>query len=450
MASRTRGQVRAREEEEQRVARPVDHVSPAMRIYRHALESIFVMLELEDLAQVLAVSRSCFAAVRSMKSINAAIERDAWHSNPDRIAFRPLPPVVSLVTSPLLRHVSCIRIRHADAPWSPLDNASLRRLAHHVPNLTSLCCLLKLTANKPLIWPAKLTSLELQLDRYSARTIEYTDAAINGMLTTLTALPSLSRLHLGLAVFADELSIDLSLLSACPSEVLPRLLQPPVTARWQDLGRVLGDAHTGELLLTLPTLTKLELALFEDTSRLDFLSQLPHLTALDLICYKSDLNIGPVWHIPADALLASLLLCTGLKELSLACGFNSAHHSALFDQLTLRKLTVRRGVAELQTLQCFAAGPITQSLEELSLRGFALPLTELAHLSGLRRLRTLHLAMGSSRLPDATIDSLSPPTPLLPTLTELLHEGRDVIPHQWVCRKRQGPSFEWMQQRMTQ
>ena len=61
VASHTREQThtQARDEEddkEQPVAQLSSHVSPAMRIYRHALESILGMLELNHLSHVLAVS----------------------------------------------------------------------------------------------------------------------------------------------------------------------------------------------------------------------------------------------------------------------------------------------------------------------------------------------------------------------------------------------------------
>ena len=55
LASRTRRQPRMRsrndddDDEKQHAAQPPAHVSPAMRIYRHALESIFAMLQLHDL-----------------------------------------------------------------------------------------------------------------------------------------------------------------------------------------------------------------------------------------------------------------------------------------------------------------------------------------------------------------------------------------------------------------
>ena len=70
VASRTRRQTRVRardeqDEKEQRPQPPPAHVSPAMRIYRDALESIFGLLSLGDLAHILAVSRSWSAAVRS-------------------------------------------------------------------------------------------------------------------------------------------------------------------------------------------------------------------------------------------------------------------------------------------------------------------------------------------------------------------------------------------------
>ena len=190
------------------------HRSPAMRIYRHALEAILGMLTLGDLSQILAVSREWVAAVSSMKPINAVMERSEWGSDRERDAFCPLPPIASMVGSPLLRHLAAIQFsRHAIlcVSLTPLDNVSLGLLAQHAPSLTSLWCTLTLTSNEPLIFPAKLASLELRLDG------KYTDAEINSVLTTVAALPSLSRLHLGLEAFDRKSSLDLSLLAACRS-----------------------------------------------------------------------------------------------------------------------------------------------------------------------------------------------------------------------------------------
>ena len=39
------------------------HLSPVMRLHRHALESIFGMLELTDLVQILSISRAWSASV---------------------------------------------------------------------------------------------------------------------------------------------------------------------------------------------------------------------------------------------------------------------------------------------------------------------------------------------------------------------------------------------------
>ena len=80
VASRTRRQtrIRAREEEEEKeqpAAPSSSHVSPAMRIYRHALESIFAMLELSDLSSVLAVSRAWAENDRQWASPTAGAAR---------------------------------------------------------------------------------------------------------------------------------------------------------------------------------------------------------------------------------------------------------------------------------------------------------------------------------------------------------------------------------------
>ena len=148
VASRARGQTRMRPrdedgEEEPRAAQSSAHVSPAMRVYRHALESIFAMLTLEDLAHILAVSRSWSAAVGSMKLIQASMERDARKSRIGGKVFRPLPPIARIVGSPLLRHLVTIQIEDASRHWTPLNCASLGLLAQHAPNLTSLQCKLR-------------------------------------------------------------------------------------------------------------------------------------------------------------------------------------------------------------------------------------------------------------------------------------------------------------------
>ena len=228
---------------------------------------------------------------------------------------------------------------------------------------------------------------------------------------------------------------------------LARYLQSPVTAQWQDIGLVQADARTGDmwadehiedLLHSLPTLRTLVLHYKQAIDHVDFLSQLPQLTSLGLYCQETPL--GP------DPLATSLLQCGGLTELSLSSGFTTAQCSALFAKLTIRKLTFRGG--NLGTLQCFAAGPITQSLQELTISSAKLPTSELPHLYSLRRLRTLNLDESfTSRLDDAAIGSLSPPSQLLPALTKLSYRkgwsAADYV-------ERQGPSYEWMQARLTQ
>ena len=180
MPERNRAQTRmqAREEEDEEkltAAQPSSHISPAMRIYRHALESICGMLELDDLSRILAVSRSWSAAVRSMAPLHATIERDEYQLRRKARAFRPLPPIAGI---PLLRHLAVIHISHEGESWTPLNSESLGLLAQHAPNLTSLWCTLTLAPNQPLVLPAKLASLTLQLRD------KYTDAVINGVLTT--------------------------------------------------------------------------------------------------------------------------------------------------------------------------------------------------------------------------------------------------------------------------
>ena len=153
-----------------------------------------------------------------------------------------------------------------------------------------------------------LASLNLALDG------AYTDPEINDVLTSVAALASLWSLCIKLVAFQRECFVDLRILAACPSlsdlelaskvgapkfsqaqvdqirtslghlqrlsvgwiksDELARLLQPPVTARWQDIAQVQANARTGELLLRLPSLTKLGVRYAQPTVHVDFLSQL--------------------------------------------------------------------------------------------------------------------------------------------------------------------------------
>ena len=99
-------------------------------------------------------------------------------------------------------------------------------------------------------------------------------------------------------------------------------------------------------------------------------------------------------------------------------------------------------------------GPITRSLEALTLDELDLPPSELPHLYNLRRLRTLRLDhcfyvdVGLHAAIPTRIN-LSLPTALLPALTLLSHRwsvGYGIVE----IDERQGPSYKWMQQRLAQ
>ena len=75
VASRTRGQTRMRARGEEGEGAQAIDPSPAMRIYRDALHSIFAMLRLSDLVAVLATSRSWHAAASDVPPIHGALLR---------------------------------------------------------------------------------------------------------------------------------------------------------------------------------------------------------------------------------------------------------------------------------------------------------------------------------------------------------------------------------------
>ena len=269
-ATRTR-QTRPRDEaeegEETQPSQPSAHVSPAMRIYRHALESIFAMLDVSDLILALAVSRSWSAAVRSMAPIHASLDRD------DRGSIRCSTDAFDPEHRGIFAHAPSHRYSYlGDGPsYTLMDNAALSLLAQHAPNLQSLWCQLDLAPNEPLVLPAKLTSLNLQIGG------EYTDAEINGVLTTVAALPSLSRLSLKLSAFFDECDIELSRLAACRSLT-------DLTLRTSNGGApVLTNAQVDEIRSSLGHLHRFTL---RNRSHISFLPQLPQLSALSVSCLK--------------------------------------------------------------------------------------------------------------------------------------------------------------------
>ena len=92
---------------------------------------------------------------------------------------------------------------------------------------------------------------------------------------------------------------------------------------------------------------------------------------------------------------------TGRQRFPGSVGSPLRNWIALFAKLALKKLTLQG--RQLETLRCFAAVPITLSMQELTIEGGALPPSELPHLFGLVRLRTLRLDYCfSPRLDDAT------------------------------------------------
>ena len=108
------------------------------------------------------------------------------------------------------------------------------------------------------------------------------------------------------------------------------------------------DECTGKLFLRLLSLTNLDVR-YNRAAPVDFLPQLPRLTALNLACAN-----GEASYVSADSLLSSLVLCSGLTKLDLTCRLNPERWNALFVKLAIKKLTIDGGLFE--TLQCFAAG----------------------------------------------------------------------------------------------
>jgi len=316
----------------------------AQKLHRHALECIFAFCRRADLVAVSAVSRNWQAATLSMAPLR-------W-----RVSFDDVDWLEELCRSPLRRHIAyldCFDDR--DIAVRP---DCLKLLSQCLPHLRTLSITVRLPlpAGFALQFPARLRWLVLTLeflstkdgDEGAVQTASFNAAldavtglaqlelltlhvsspmskwVIPGSLAALARAPCLRSLNLaltrsGLPRLSDERVAELRALTQLQTlsfnkvdtPLLRRLLAPPHSLQWQELGSLwLLTEDDAALLVTLPLRTlhaKLSMP------HADFLLQLPQLQSLTL-CVD---NRGPR---DAERILQAVGGCAQLRELTLQDG----------------------------------------------------------------------------------------------------------------------------------
>ena len=162
---------------------------------------------------------------------------------------KPLPPIASIIGSPILHHIAVIQCACMDENgYIPMDNAALALLTQHAPNLTALWCTPIRTPHEPLVLPAKLKALYLRLGS------DYSDASVNDVLTSVASLPSLSHLDVMITAFAHANAVELRRLAECPS--LTHISLYPIEGEFP----VFADAQVSQIRSSLGHLQSLMLA----------------------------------------------------------------------------------------------------------------------------------------------------------------------------------------------
>jgi len=413
--------------------------SPANRLYKHALESIFSLLSLVDLNSVLAVSRSWSAAVNSMRGIGARIER--------------LSALNKVCASRLARHIGTLGSR--ENPIVLAQEEEIRIMCTNMIGLRSLYCELRewypgmfclprfmfpssLTQLTVKPWPGMeprdvarmmaavgrltmLTSFETDLDAIAVDQ-EFSFAPLRHC-TQLTALSFYLNTDLSLQQ-ADELraisnltELDLLL----KEDELLCLLRAPHQLQWTAL-KTYGHLNSGSiaLLAAQPTLTALEV--FSEYT-VTFLQSLVNLRCLDLNDFALEEEFPSP---PAEQLIEGhgpgWCQQQQLTQLNIDTSrLTSAHLSALLSLLPAVSLLSLCNMEEMESLSFLASGSLPRTITSLTLEHCRHPLLhaeELHHLFCLRQLTSLSVSeCFSERLDSFTLAEFKLPSARLPKLT---------------------------------
>ena len=421
-------------------AAEADHLPPAARLYRHALESIFGWLNQRELATALQVSKSWLAAAKSMGSLQLTV---TWSSS----------PMCVVAVSAMGHHVTQIG---SIGMRMPLTTDSIFIAAQHMPQLRGLSCQVELPSQGLLTFPPGLRLLHLGI---SDVMYNPTAANLNAVLKVISRLPVLERLFLALPSLNEQLSFaplaslpELRQLNIAqpddnhapatelsdaqvaelramprlhrlevwpmPTSLLRRLLAQPHDLQWQKI--IVPDPLSDEaaaLLPQLPSLTSLVRPFFiSSCTRFDFLRQLPNLTHIFFM--TNGPSVGRI-----ESLVAELPRCSQIQVLELdSKDLTAAHLNELLPRLPRMHTLFFRALI-VETLAFLAQEPMANQLTFLQLANCKqLPLTELRHVHALKCLKTLYLSRSFDSPMDAHCQSLyTPPSLLLPRLDKFTY-----------------------------
>ncbi len=416
-------------------------------LHQHALESIFGCLSFDELRFAVLVSSRWQAAVGSMRGIangrNLEREEEVDAALPSRLA----------------RHISsigCVDENFTASQREPMFAVALSRvqveqIAARMPFLQQLHFNPLATSDwlGPLRLPSMLHTLSLHFDvdhsaaasqnplicavAASLPLLEVLSLGFEESVPThvtfapLQALLALKALHLDTPEeYAQLTSTQVAELRAvtqledlgCPfdTKTLLQLLQPPSNSQLQWTDMPLCSCITDAVAALLPSLSNLQTLLFNDSfchvSSLDFLAQLPALTALEFS--PSERN-GRM-----EALLLSLAVSLPrVTSLQLFSSFDTPQLTALlarFPQLRQLRLHVMYRFDALTFLE-----PVRSTLRSMSLHRCQHPQFQPEALLFLRSFSLTHLAL--SHCFDRPLDAvyrwaLTPPSAMLTTLEQ--------------------------------
>jgi hypothetical protein len=438
---------------------------------------VFGFLNLRELHAALSVSKSWLATVCSMRSLGASISPNASREVVGVSGFssggahrNPALTFEAMSVSPLARHVTVLGTRDSgvevSSVWLTLASQRLRGL--HTLHLAALPTL---TAGGPasVTLPPSLTNLSLSLFQGMggyvmgvAAPIPSLTLEINSFLEAVGRLPLLRSftLHLSyVAAVAVSEGLRFSGLHAAKSlehfslnlrdswtedqindlrelwwlgtlrleyptpALLERLLRQPHKLQWKELTDF--DSYTMNFnecarMSLLPSLESFA-AYLRGAEDFDFLQRLPNLTRIRL-------NVAGCF-LPGDDLVAALRTCSRVTELQLSfCKLDSQRMCTLLPGLPLLQRFTLEGERSLESLRCFAAGPICSTLTHLTLidcKHAKMQPSELDHFHALRGLTHLHVLMPFTSPPSALqLQQLTPPSVVLPKLVEFKYERR--------------------------
>ncbi len=421
---------------------------PHHKLHRHALESIFGFLSFDELRSSMFVSRRWIEAVYSMRGLEDGRQLD----------LRTFDEFSVVLPSRLARHVTSIFESNGRAPIT-LSQEQLQQIAVRMPFLRDLR-FAPLPADDwsaGVRFPPTLHTIHLHIDPRSTPA-----PSINALLSTISqhqplvhlditlvrgsviprdmsfaplqALPMLKSLRVDINHQTDMTTAQVNELRTltqleilviwCDESTLLRLLEPPYNSRLQWKSLPFYGPFTDAGVALLPSLPRLEKLSFRklpvELSSLDFLAQLPHLTALEVSSI-----IPPDWKRTAVMLLAlsvSLPRVTHLKVEFWKVSTPALRHLMAYLP-NLREVDLRYlyHVDDLTFLE-----PVRGSLRKLTLASCLgdLPFDALRALSSFS---LTHLKLEDTLAPSlrdpARLASLTPPSSLIPTLQVFEHRS---------------------------